>query len=80
MCLRSLAILARSYFAFERAPVATAVRTFIDEVAPLRAVAQNEIRNSPVGDPSTVPVRVGRILRTCDFDRLQFVTGDVRSR
>ena len=52
-------VLVRAYLAFERAPVAAAIRTFIQVVAPLLAIAANDIGAAPVCDPSSIPVRVG---------------------
>jgi hypothetical protein len=52
-------VLVRAYLAFELAPVAAAIRTFIHVVDPLLAIAANDIGDPPVRDPSGIPIRVG---------------------
>lgn len=48
-------VVASRYLAIERAPVAAAIRVFIQEIAALTAITRDNIGNSPVRDPGGVP-------------------------
>lgn len=79
MRLLALPALVRNDLTFKRAHAAT-VSTFIDVVTPLHTIARNDVRYSPVPDLAVNPLRVACILRTCDFDCLQLMAGNVSKR
>jgi len=70
-------VVASRYLAIERAPVPGTIRVFIQEIAALTAIARDNIANSPVRDSGGIPFLVRRTLRTGDFDRLQFMAGNI---
>src|SRR6202040_1627282 len=57
----------RGDLAFERSPVAAFITVDVVVVAPLRALAVEQLGNAPVGNTRVVPQRIARLLRAANL-------------